>query len=62
MQRSRPIFVLGRRIGAVVYEEPREIQMTPKGRLIQGSPPIFVLGCRIGAVLDEEPREIQMTT
>ena len=51
MQRSRPIFVLGCRIGAVLYEEPREIQITPKGRLMQHSRPIFLPGCRIGAVL-----------
>jgi hypothetical protein len=29
MHRSLPVFVLGCRIGAVLYEEPREIQMTP---------------------------------
>jgi len=29
MQRSLLVFVPGCRVGAVLYEEPREIQMTP---------------------------------
>ena len=61
MQRSHPIFVLGCRVRAMLNEEPRDIEMTARGRPMQRSHPISVLGCRVRAVLNEEPCEIEMT-
>ncbi len=56
MQRSLLKAVL--RVGAVLDEEPCEIEMTA---LMQRSRLVFVPGCHVGAVLDEEPCEIEMT-
>ncbi len=61
MQRSLPIFLLGCRVRAMLDEELREIQATPKGHLMQRSLPVFLLGCRVRAVLNEELRKIQIT-
>ena len=62
MQRSRPVYVPGRRVGAVLDEEPCYVQMSVKGRVMQRSrPAYYVLGRRVGAVLDEEPCHVQIS-
>jgi len=61
MQRSRPVFVPGCHVGAVLDEEPCEIEMTARGRQMQRGLPDIVLGVRVGAVLDEELCEIEKT-
>jgi hypothetical protein len=60
MQRSRPAFLLGHHISAVLDKEPYQVAW---GGPMQRSWPAIVLRCNInvGAVLDEEPCHVQMT-
>ena len=61
MQRSRPVLVLGCRVGAVLDEEPGHIHVIPCGCPMQRSRPVLVLGCHVGAMLDQKPGQIYMT-
>jgi hypothetical protein len=61
MQRSRPVLVLGCRVGASLDEESGQIYMTPRGRQLKWGRPVLALGSRIGAVLDEDLGQIHIT-
>ena len=61
MQRSCSVLALGRRVGAVLDEKPRQIYITPEGCPMRWSHPVLTLCCRVDAVLEEEPRQTYMT-
>ena len=60
MERSRPALVLGCGVGAVLDEDPCNIEMTVPGRLVEGCQPVLVLGGSVGVSLDEELGKIYM--
>ena len=60
MERSPPARAVGCHIGAVLDEEPCEIEIPLLRRVMEGSPPKLILGCSVGAVLNKELHKIEM--
>ena len=55
------MLVSGCGVGAMLNQEPCELDVTPFGCPVQWSPPILVLGCCVDTVLDQEPCELDVT-